>query len=52
MPSGLVEHEDGMGAGFDGEADFGEMSVERVRVGVGHDEPAALALFGQMAPKI
>ena len=38
MPSGLVEHDEGMGSGFDGEGDLGEMSVECLRVGVGHDE--------------
>ena len=43
MPSGPVEHDDGMGAGFDGAADLGKMGVQRVRVGVGHDEAGGLA---------
>ena len=45
MPSGLVEHDDGMGSGFDGEGDFFEMGVESVRVGVGHDETGGLAFY-------
>lgn len=44
MPSGSVEHDQGMGAGFDGEGDLFEMSVECLRVGVGHDETGGLAL--------
>ena len=44
MPSGPVEHDEGTGSGFDGEGDLGEMSVECLRVGVGHDETGGLAL--------
>ncbi len=50
VPSGLIEHDDGMGARFNDAADLGEVSVQRLCVGTGHDE--ALPLFGQMAPKI
>ena len=42
MPSRPVEHDEGMGAGFDG---AGEMGVERVCVGPGHDKPARLAFL-------
>ena len=45
MPSGSVEHDEGMGSGFDGEGDLGEMGVERLRVGVGHDEAGGLAFL-------
>ena len=44
MPSGPVEHDEGMGAGFDGEGDLDEVGVECLRVGVGHDEAGGLAL--------
>ena len=50
MPSGLIEHDDGMGAGFNDAGDLFEMGVQRLCVGIGHDE--ALPLFGQIAPKI
>ena len=43
MPSGPVEHDEGMGAGLDGEGDLGEMGVECIRVGVGHDKAGGLA---------
>ncbi len=42
VPSGLIEHDDGMGAGFNDAADFGKMSVQRLRVGVGHDKAGGL----------
>ncbi len=45
LPSRPVEHDDGMGAGFDGEGDLFEMGVQRVCVGVGHDDPARLAFL-------
>ena len=44
VPSGPVEHDDGMGAGFDSAADLGEMGVQRLCIGVGHDEAGGLAL--------
>jgi len=44
VPSCLIEHNDGMGAGFDGEGDLGEVGVECLRIGVGHDEAGSLAL--------
>ncbi len=45
MPSGPVEHDDGMGAGFDKAGDLFEMGVQCVCVGVGHDEAGGLALI-------
>ena len=51
MPSGPVEHDEGMGAGFDGAADFGEMSIQRFRVDVGHDEAGGLALVRADGPE-
>ncbi len=45
MPSGPVEHDEGMGSGFDGPGDLFEMGVERVCVGVGHDEPGCFAFL-------
>ncbi len=44
VPSGLVEHDEGMGAGFDGDGDLGEVGVEGIGIGVGHDEAGGLAL--------
>ncbi len=46
VPAGLVENENGMSAGIDGEADLLEMLVHGRRVAVGQDEAGALALFG------
>ncbi len=43
VPSGLIEHDDGMGAGFNDAADLGEVNVQCFRVGIGHDK--ALPLF-------
>ena len=43
MPSSLVEHNERMGSGLDGEGDLREMSVECIRIGVGHDETGGLA---------
>ena len=43
MPSRLIEHDEGMGAGFDGPGDLGEMGVQRLCVGAWHDEPGGLA---------
>ena len=43
VPSGPVEHDDGMGAGFNGAGDLGEVSVQRVGVGTGHDDGGSFA---------
>ena len=45
MPSGLIEHDEGMGSGFDGPGDLGEMGVQRVRVGPGHDKAGCFAFL-------
>ena len=38
MPSGLIEHVDDMGTGFNDAGDLFEMGVQRFRVGIGHNE--------------
>ncbi len=43
MPSGPVEHDEGMGAGFHSSGDLFEMGVERVCVGPGYDKPGGPA---------
>jgi hypothetical protein len=44
VPSGLVDDEDGMGAGIDGGADLGQMGVHRLGVAPGPDQADGLAL--------
>ena len=44
VPSGLIEHDDGMGTGFNDAGDLFEMGVQRLRVGIGHNEASSLAL--------
>ena len=44
VPSGLIEHDDGMGTGFNDAGDLGEVNVQRLRVGIGHDEGGSFAL--------
>ena len=51
MPSGLIEHDDGMGTGFNDAGDLGEVSVQRLRVGIGHDEASSFALAGADGPE-
>jgi hypothetical protein len=46
MPAGLIEKENGVGAGVDGETDFFQMLDH------GMTKPAPLPLAGQIAPKI
>ena len=46
VPSGSVEHQDGMGAGIDGEADLFEVCRHRRGVAARQDEGGALALLG------
>ena len=46
MPSGLIEHDDGMGTGFNDAGDLGEVSVQCFRVGIGHNEASSFALAG------
>ena len=43
MPSRLIEHDEGMGSGFDDPGDLSEMGVQRVGVGPGHDKAGGLA---------
>ena len=45
MPSCLIEHNEGMGSGFDGAGDFGEMGVHGMRIGPWHDKAGGLAFF-------
>ena len=45
VPSGLIEHQHGMGAGIDGRADLGQVGGHRRGVAPGHDQPGALALL-------
>lgn len=37
MPSGAVEHENGMCALGDVKGDFGEVGIHGLRVGIGHE---------------
>ncbi len=43
VPPGLVDEQNGVGAGFDGERDFLEMQRHRLGVAKGHDETGRLA---------
>ena len=43
VPSGLIEDHHRMGSGIDRLADLGEMRRHRFGVGIGHDQPGALA---------
>ena len=52
VPAGLVDHQHGMGAGRDMPGDFRQMQVHRVGVAFGQDERGALAVLGQIAPKM
>ena len=45
VPSGLIEHQDRVGAGIDGPADLGEMRGHRRSVAPRHDQRGALALL-------
>jgi hypothetical protein len=44
MPSGLIEEQDGVGAGCDVEGDFFEVHVHGLTVAAGHDDAGAFAL--------
>ena len=44
-------HDDGMGAGFNDAGDLFEMGVQRLRVGIGHDEASSFALAGADGPE-
>ena len=45
MLSRPVEHDERMGVGFDVAGDFGEMGVQRLCIGAGHNKPGRLALL-------
>ena len=45
VPAGLIDHEDGVGAGRDGRGDLHEVQVHRLGVAGGQDQGCALALF-------
>ena len=51
MPSGLIEHDDGMGTGFNDAGDLFEMGVQRLCVGIGHDEAGSFALVRADGPE-
>ena len=51
VPSGLVEHDDGMGAGLDDAGDLFEVSVQRLCIGIGHDKAGSLALVRADGPE-
>ncbi len=51
VPSGLIEHDDGMGAGFNDAGDLFEMGVQRLCVGIGHDKASSLALVRADGPE-
>ena len=44
MPPGLIEEQDGVGAGRDVEGDFLKVHTHGLAVAVGHDDAGALAL--------
>jgi len=44
MPSGLIEEQDGVGAGRDVEGDFLEVHVHGLAVAAGHDDAGAFSL--------
>lgn len=52
VPAGAIPYQHGMGAGSDGAPDLGQMQVHRLAVAAGQDETGALALLGQIAPKM
>ena len=52
MPAGLIEQQHGVRAGRDVFGDFGEMQVHRIGVAFRQDERRALAVLGQIAPKM
>ena len=51
VPSGLIEDEDGMCAGTDGCADFGQMDAIASVLHHGRTRPMASPFAGQIAPK-
>ena len=51
VPSGLVEHDDSMGAGSDRSADLLEVCLHCFGIGEGHDEGRALAELGADRPE-
>ncbi len=51
VPAGTIQHQHGMGAASDVEADFLEMSVHRFRFAAGQDEAGPLALGGADRPE-
>ena len=51
VPTGLVEHQDGVAAGIDREADLLEMLGHGLGVAPGHDKAGALALGGADRPE-
>ena len=52
MPAGLVEQHHGMGAGRHGLRDLGQLQAHGLGGAAGQDETGALALAGQIAPKM
>ena len=46
MPSRLIEHDEGMGSGFDDPGDLSEMGVQRVGVSPGHAGLAFRRAYG------
>jgi hypothetical protein len=52
MPSSLVEQDNGMCAWRDVGGNLGEVKVHRVRFTFRQHQPGALAVLGQIAPKI
>ena len=44
MPSGLIEKQDGVGAGRDVESDFRKVHAHGLAVAAGHDDAGTLAL--------
>ena len=52
MRAGLIDEHRGVSAGRDLGGDLGQVQVHRFGVASGHDEGCALAVLGQIAPKI
>lgn len=52
VPAGLIQQKDGMGAWVDLGCDLFQVLVHGMAVAVGHDQAGALALAGQIAPKM